>query len=181
MTRFRMAMVAAAMTLSCVLVAPAFAPGARSKTAAPAVVATVTGTAADGTTFTGTFQEARAFVQDRRVFITGTVTGTLTNAAGATLGTVTQQVTTNVVRGLGARHLAATTARCGILDLTLGPLDLNLLGLVVHLDRVHLTIDAVSAPGNLLGNLLCAVTHLLDGPASSNAIANFLNRILANL
>ena len=52
-----------------------------------------------------------------------------------------------------------TTARsgsCQILDLRLGPLDLNLLGLVVHLDMVHLNITAEPGPGNLLGNLLCA-------------------------
>ncbi len=35
---------------------------------------------------------------------------------------------------------------CGVLDLVLGPLDLNLLGLNVHLDRVHLNITAVPAP-----------------------------------
>jgi hypothetical protein len=43
---------------------------------------------------------------------------------------------------------------CSILDLTLGPLDLNLLGLLVHLDQVHLTITADST-GGLLGQLLC--------------------------
>jgi hypothetical protein len=43
---------------------------------------------------------------------------------------------------------------CEILDLTLGPLDLNLLGLVVHLDTVHLNITAVPGAGNMLGNLL---------------------------
>jgi hypothetical protein len=65
----------------------------------------------------------------------------------------------------------------------LGPLDLNLLGLVVHLDRVVLTIVAVSGAGNLLGNLLCAVAGLLDGTGLLNAlqIINLLNRILAVL
>jgi hypothetical protein len=43
---------------------------------------------------------------------------------------------------------------CDILHLTLGPLDLNLLGLMVHLDRVVLDITAQSGPGQLLGNLL---------------------------
>ena len=48
------------------------------------------------------------------------------------------------------------------MNLSLGPLDLNLLGLVVHLDEVDLTIDAESGSGNLLGNLLCAVAGLLE-------------------
>jgi hypothetical protein len=45
---------------------------------------------------------------------------------------------------------------CSILDLTLGPLDLNLLGLMVHLDQVHLTITADS-DGGILGQLLCGI------------------------
>jgi len=45
---------------------------------------------------------------------------------------------------------------CPVLDLTLGPLDLNLLGLMVHLDTVHLTITADSN-GGVLGNLLCGL------------------------
>jgi hypothetical protein len=49
---------------------------------------------------------------------------------------------------------------------------------------VHLTITAVPGPGNLLGNLLCAVTHLLDGNASGNVLQgliNLINQILGNL
>ena len=54
-------------------------------------------------------------------------------------------------------HIVQTSAAappCSILDLTVGPLDLNLLGLLVHLDTVHLTIKADPA-GGVLGNLLC--------------------------
>ena len=50
-----------------------------------------------------------------------------------------------------------------MLDLTLGPLDLNLLGLMVHLgggasgnDTLHLTITADPTKG-LLGSLLCSL------------------------
>ena len=50
-----------------------------------------------------------------------------------------------------------------MLHLVLGPLDLDLLGLVVHLDKVVLDITAVPGAGALLGNLLCAVVGLLDG------------------
>ena len=52
---------------------------------------------------------------------------------------------------------------CPILHLDLGPLNLNLLGLTVHLNEVVLDITAVSGPGNLLGNLLCSVANLLNG------------------
>ena len=67
-------------------------------------------------------------------------------------------------------NLDGTTASCEILDLVLGPLDLDLLGLVVTLDTVHLNITAEQGPGNLLGNLLCAVAGLLDGGSTSTAL-----------
>ena len=76
---------------------------------------------------------------------------------------------------------AATQASCAILHLELGPLDLNLLGLMVHLDRIVLDITAQSGPGNLLGNLLCAIANLLNGGGALSAIVNLLNQILAQL
>jgi hypothetical protein len=72
-----------------------------------------------------------------------------------------------------------TQATCEILHLELGPLDLNLLGLVVHLDRVVLDISAQPGPGNLLGNLLCAIAGLLDNPG--NGLVAQLNNLLRNL
>jgi hypothetical protein len=67
----------------------------------------------------------------------------------------------------------------------LGPLNLDLLGLVVTLDTVHLNITAQQGPGNLLGNLLCAVAGLLDGPAPLSGLLNgitaLLNQILGAL
>jgi hypothetical protein len=51
---------------------------------------------------------------------------------------------------------------CEILNLRLGPINLDLLGLVVRTNRIQVRIDAVPGPGNLLGNLLCAITGLLD-------------------
>jgi hypothetical protein len=45
---------------------------------------------------------------------------------------------------------------CQILDLTLGPLDLNLLGLLIHLDPIHLRITAERGAG-ILGDLLCGL------------------------
>lgn len=45
---------------------------------------------------------------------------------------------------------------CSILNLVLGPLDLNVLGLLVHLDRLRLTITAVRG-GGILGDLLCGL------------------------
>jgi hypothetical protein len=66
---------------------------------------------------------------------------------------------------------------CDVLSLTLGPLDLNLLGLMVHLDRVVLTIKADSN-GGLLGSLFCSLAGrgATATPAKLNAIANRMTR-----
>lgn len=69
---------------------------------------------------------------------------------------------------------------CPILSLTLGPLHLDLLGLVVDLNQVVLNITAVGGAGNLLGNLLCDVANLLN-PSQINSLASVLNQILALL
>src|SRR5204862_5083842 len=100
----------------------------------------------------------------------GTLTGTLTDALGNVLGTVTDLPITIPLTADGT---------CQILHLTLGPLDLNLLGLMVHLDRVVLDITAQSGPGNLLGNLLCGIAGLLDqGNTPLNQLVNLLNHLL---
>jgi hypothetical protein len=72
-----------------------------------------------------------------------------------------------------------TTGTCTILTLDTGPIHLNLLGLVVDIAPIHISVTAVSGPGNLLGNLLCAIAHLLDNPgATANGIAALLNNLL---
>jgi hypothetical protein len=67
---------------------------------------------------------------------------------------------------------------CDILTLMLGPLRLDLLGLVIDLDQVNLTITAEAGPGNLLGNLLCALAGLLDNGLSLNLVADLLNLLI---
>ncbi|MBV9450032.1 MAG: hypothetical protein JO345_29510 [Streptosporangiaceae bacterium] len=153
--------------------APAAAPGT--------ITSTVTGTFknADGTgTFAGTFMPQKFNVVNGVLQATGLLKGTLTNANGTKLGTVSRTATIPV-----STHTAANAApgACNILNLTLGPLNLNLLGLVVTLNQVHLTITAVPGAGNLLGNLLCAVAGLLNGGGSLSQIATLLNAILAAL
>jgi hypothetical protein len=61
-----------------------------------------------------------------------------------------------VARVKGLRRFSSAQKICPVLDLTLGPLDLSLLGLIVHLDKVHLTITADSE-GGVLGSLFCSL------------------------
>ena len=47
---------------------------------------------------------------------------------------------------------------CSVLDHVLGPLNVNLLGLIVDLKRVHLVITANPA-GGVLGSLFCGLAN----------------------
>src|SRR5438477_9327555 len=117
------------------------------------------------------FQLNRFIIQNGQLAAVGTLTGQLIDAAGNVIGNISQVVTIPV-------SLLQVQGQCEILHLELGPLDLNLLGLMVHLDKVVLDITAQSGPGNLLGNLLCAVAHLLDNSGPLNQIVGLLNQIL---
>jgi hypothetical protein len=66
---------------------------------------------------------------------------------------------------------APTAPTCQILDLDIGAIHLDLLGLVVDLAPVHLDIVAQSGPGNLLGNLLCGLVNLLNGLGTGDITA----------
>ncbi len=81
----------------------------------------------------------------------------------------------------GTRSAPVPQASCQILRLSIGAIDLNLLGLTVHLNPVLLVITAVPGPGNLLGNLLCAIANLLNGGGSLSQIIALLNQLLALL
>jgi hypothetical protein len=75
-----------------------------------------------------------------------------------------------------------STGTTSILHLELGPVNLDLLGLVVHLDDcddgpVTVDITAESGPGKLLGNLLGGLAHLLDSNANTNALLNKIDKI----
>jgi hypothetical protein len=153
------------------MVALTAAPASADAAAVPAPLnqIPVTGTTADGGTFTGTVKPTQFVAQGRQVLLKGLASGTMKNAGGGTVGTVSAAPV--------ALPVALPAATCPILHLTLGPLDLNLLGLKVHLNQVVLDITAISGPGNLLGNLLCAIAGLLDG---TGTLAQ-LDQLLAQL
>jgi hypothetical protein len=133
-------------------------------------------------TFTGTLRINHFAAKNRQLFASGVVTGTLVDENGAVSSiarTVSFPVSTGTPTTAAASEaVAAAAVACDVLNLDLGPLDLDLLGLVVHLDRVVLDITAVPGAGNLLGNLLCAVTNLLNGPGALAQVASLLNQIL---
>src|SRR5215210_3574370 len=163
-----LALLAAVATV--VIAAPT--AGAKPKAPAANVNVPVTGTVTNdaGTavgTFTGDYTINRVIRHGRKFLAVGTVTGVVTNTATGATRTVNRDVKVPLKAvsggaGTGNANAIAPQATCEILDLVLGPLDLDLLGLVVHLDTVHLNITAQQGPGNLLGNLLCGLTNALN-------------------
>jgi len=126
------------------------------------------GTLVNGQAITSSILNVTSFTNQNGVLnAVGTVTTTLANGTTLPVQAVTLPV-----------NLLASTGSCQILDLVLGPLNLNLLGLVVTLNQVHLNITAQSGPGNLLGNLLCAVANLLNNGGPLGGLAGLLNNLL---
>lgn len=131
----------------------------------------VTGTLPAGGTFDGVLNVTNLALQNGQLVATGTLTGTATQAGG---------IVTQITQTFTAIPLALTGSqggRCEILNLDLGPLFLDLLGLQVDLSAVNLDIVAQSGPGKLLGNLLCAVVHLLDQGGPLSGLQNLLDQI----
>ena len=122
-------------------------------------------------TFTGTLDITRFVNQGGQLAAQGILNGVVTTATG-TINIVNQAVTVPVT---------AAQASCDILTLNLGPLHLDLLGLVIDLSAVNLAITAVSGAGNLLGNLLCAVANLLNNGGPLSSVVGLLNNILRQL
>jgi hypothetical protein len=106
----------------------------------------------------------------------GTIVGEVVDAAGETIDI--NQTFTSVPGEVEPGGEGNGNRRCDILFLDLGPIFLDVLGLNVDLSDVQLDIYAVPGAGNLLGNLLCAVTGLLDGPGLGGGILNAVDRIL---
>lgn len=106
--------------------------------------------------FTGTLSLTEFSLNDAgdAIQTSGALDGTL--KAGPTTESVSQTfsaVTTSL----------SSNGGCTILTLDLGPLDLELLGLRVQLNRIQLDITGETGAGNLLGNLLCAIADIGSG------------------
>jgi hypothetical protein len=139
--------------------------------------------------FTGTKRIERFINKGGKLYSVGTVKGKLGNRR-VTKDNVRQLAT---VRNASGAAQASTSQiqppplplpplppgnACSILALDLGPINLNLLGLVVRTNQIQLRIDAVQGPGNLLGNLLCGITGILNPTALASTPLGQLTQIL---
>jgi hypothetical protein len=178
MTRLRLAAVSAAVAgvvmLSGASTALAQSPPAFTKQLA------ITGKN-KGKDFAGTYTVKRFESSGGKLFAVGTLKGKLKHRS-VTRKNVRIPATLAKATGAGASQLPPnpTPGACQILDLVLNPIDLNLLGLHVATSRIEVLIEAIPGDNALLGNLLCAITGLLDPQTqSASDLSSALNAITA--
>ena len=156
------------LALLCTFTLAPFSPALAKKSGSVSVPVTYTDALGS---FKGSYTITRFATQNGALVAVGTLTGTVTDAVGNTLGTINQALTLPV---------SAISATCEILHLELGPLDLTLLGLNVHLNKVVLDITATPG-GGLLGDLLCSIADLLSNNSPLSALVKLLNNVLGAL
>jgi hypothetical protein len=145
----------------------------------------IVGETAKGARVTGSFTPLAFSKHNGHLRARGLVSGVIHQANGKTKSfSVVRTLKVASMNGTtpgAARSAVGAKATCRVLHLVLAPLNLDLLGLQVHLDRVLLNIVAQSGAGQLLGNLVCAVAHLLDSGGTLSQLLNRLGRILDQL
>src|SRR6185503_16511732 len=132
----------------------------------------VTGLLPGGRKFTGQLSRMTVSMVKGVPMLSGLLKGTGLPAAGAPFATA----------------ISSAQATCQVLNLNIQPIHLDLLGLVVDLDAVHLAINAVQGPGNLLGNLLCSLANAASpgalptpGAVPTQIIAPLLSQVIRTL
>jgi hypothetical protein len=172
MSRTRLAALAA--TLTCALLLGGAAPAVAQDDAVDLTKRLAVSGQGKNKAFTGTYTIQRFVARGDSVFAVGTLKGKLKNRR------VRREGVRMPVSGFGAAApIQGAQLVCRILTLQLGPLDLNLLGLRIQLNRINLRITAIPG-GGLLGDLLCGIANLLNPPAVlGNDLAAVLNSLLA--
>ena len=176
MSRIRVVATAAMVACGLMLVGGTGIASAQTSPARMTQVVPLTGAAKGGKQFKGTYAIDRFISKGGKLYSVGTVKGKLGSRKvtkenvrlPATVANASAPAKASQVPPLPLPPLPAGNA-CSILSLDLGPINLNLLGLVVRTNQIQLRIDAVQGPGNLLGNLLCGITGILN---PSGALAN---------
>jgi len=174
MSRLHLAAFAAMLSCALTLGVTATAGAQTAPTQDMAKRIAVTGTAKNGKKFKGTYTINRFVKRGGKVLAVGTLKGRLKHR------NVSRRGVRIPVSGFAEQGGAMSSQLvCRVLTLTLGPLDLNLLGLRVQLNQVNLRITAIPG-GGLLGDLLCGLSNLLNPTGlAGNNLAAVLNSLLA--
>jgi hypothetical protein len=180
MSTSRTLLVAAVAALAVMLIGGA-GPAAAQTSGTPLTKSiAMTGKAKNGKKFTGTYTIERFTRSGSKQYAVGTLKGRL---KGRRVKREDVRIPIALARAAQASQIPPTPNACQILNLTLQPIDLNLLGLRVRTSRIDLRIEGVPGAGQLLGNLLCGVLGILDPqavtPATPSQLTQVLNALLA--
>jgi hypothetical protein len=151
------------LSLAMLVAAPAVAAKSRERVE---LTETVTGTLPGGVPFTGALSVDRITTDGEQLLAHVSLTGNGINKTKAVVP----------IEFGGASEVGVQQVACDILMLDIGPIFLDLLGLVLETSLIEIDLTAVPGPGNLLGNLLCAVVGLLDGGLD---LGGLINRLIA--
>jgi hypothetical protein len=174
MSKSRTLLLTAVTALAVMLIGGA--GSASAQTATPLTqTAAMTGKAKNGKKFTGTYTIDRFVRRGGRTYAVGTLKGRL---KGRRVKRDDVRIPVALSRAATTSQIPPTPNACQILNLTLQPIDLNLLGLRVRTSRIDLRIEAVPGAGNLLGNLLCGITGILDPQGTAGATPSQLTQVL---
>jgi len=191
MRRFHIAVLAGLATVAFAAINVAAASAANGTSVPPKIssipalkTVNVHGVAKNGKQFKGTYAIQRFVAGANKVYAVGTLKGTLKGRH------ITRY---NVKMPAALAGPPAGTAQaaqvCTVLNLNLGPIDLNLLGLRVRLfggtnpatpQPITLLITA-DPSGGLLGQLLCNLTSSLGGSGILSQLSSNLSQLAATL
>lgn len=193
----RVAVLAAVMSVAAELPAGAQAPRAPA-----AVSLAATGTFARGGEFTGTITINRFEQRGNDIVAVGLVRGVLSRGSRTLGSAIAGEVTWPVAVRVGGQVFASGAVRtpgtpmpvawspdarsefgllrvqeaCQVVDLALGPVNVDVLGVQIALSPVTFNLSGVT--GTPLGDLVCAVSDLLGNVAG---LVNLLNSVLGLL
>ena len=196
MTRFRIAVLAGLATLALGAIAVPVASASNGTSVPPKTSSLpalktipVHGVAKNGKQFKGTYAIQRYVARGHKAYAVGTLKGTL-GGSHVTRYDVMMPATLAGPPAVGSAQVRKAAVACTVLNLQLGPIDLNLLGLRVQLFGgtnpatplpVSLLITGVPGDGNLVGNLLCGITGALNQPGILSQLNSNLSQLTATL
>jgi hypothetical protein len=190
MTRPRMGVLSALVALIAVL---GFTGAASAQS--PAKTPLTKKVAVKGTKhFKGTYTIDRFTTRNGKLVAVGTLKGKLRKNGKTKSVKRNGVIMPAAVAGAGAKELptVANSSQslpnlpnsCQVLNLTLQPITLNLLGLVVRTSLINVRIDAIPSMfpgGGLLGDILCSVTNLLNPAGGLGPLTTAINNLTAAL
>jgi len=135
----------------------------------PMIVGTYTDAAGGRGAFSGNLDLVRFAVRQQFIVVIGNLTGVLAESSGVVVGRVNEPVEFPVV---------VVTGTCELLHLDIGPLDLEVRGILVHFEKDALGITVQNGPDR---SLLCSTAKLLASQPSHETVATQLNTVLSVL